>query len=86
MSEMVESAARAAYERMVVCSGGDPTEELHRWETQPGKLREDWRRAQCAAIAAMREPTDEMIETLPAEVLPTAGAMAWRSMIDAALK
>jgi hypothetical protein len=36
-----------------------------------------------AAIAAMREPTEEMVKAQWSE--PTCGAEGWRAMIDAAL-
>lgn len=45
------------------------------------------RRLARAAIEAFREPTDEMVSMLAAQmVLPGKARDAWRAMIDAALK
>ena len=54
MSEMVERVARAIYE-----AKEGPFEK---WADAPETWKPEWRIAAQAAIAVMREPTDEMIE------------------------
>lgn len=90
--EMVERAAKAAYERMVavMLNGSppiDPPAGLEAfasgdWSVQKETLREDWREAIGAAIAALRVPTEAMLKAGNAS---DGATETWHEMIDAAL-
>lgn len=90
MSEMIERVARAAYDKMVRCSGSNPDEELNRWDNQLAALREDWRAAMIAAIQAMGEPTEAMVDAGGDTPMVDGDGHdpkeVWRAMIDEALK
>lgn len=79
MSEMVERVARALY---AVNTGGaasweDEAPEFQQWVCEQAR----------AAIAAMREPTEAMVEEGASEIRAAGGPeFVWRAMIDAALK
>lgn len=77
MSEMVERVARAFYEAQFV--------NVNRieWETRSRQGRNEYMRAARAAIAAMRDPTEAMLEAGPPEPYMDCGV--WAKMIDAAL-
>lgn len=93
MSKMVERAAAAAFHAYL---GGAPSWWIGIEEGAPY----DWRQEadltstgsegflECAraAIAAMREPTPEMIEAAYYSALDENAAGVWRDMIDEALK
>ena len=77
MSEMVERVA------MALCD--------ERWRGDWPKLnegeREDWRGAARAAIAAMREPIEAMINSAHDRIAGEGEiADVWRAMIDEALR
>jgi hypothetical protein len=72
-AEMVERVARAIY--MVAPIG------VRDWVDAPASVREDCLVCARAAIEAMREPTDAMIDAGGA----ATPRIAWRAMIDAAL-
>lgn len=79
MSEMVERVARA------ICDSGAMDSD----RTYP-EIIEDARVAAKAAIAAMHEPTDAMVNAPPRPTLANCDehhyAVAWQAMIDEALK
>lgn len=87
-NEMVERVAKAIYESPI---GGDPY--APRWDDMREKHKDTFRDLARDAIVAMREPTEEMINSGRAadngsdRNLGEAGAKeAWKLMIDAALK
>jgi hypothetical protein len=97
MSGMVERVARAAY---LEYSGSDPESEYAWWYGKDEGQPYDWRkeadrtsveaegflRCARAAIAAMREPTEAMIEAGRVRGLDDGGVEGrWRAMIDAEL-
>ncbi len=73
MSEMVERVAQAIW------SARHPGLA---WTSVPCVIKRSYRSGARAAIQAMREPTEEMIQAAWAEVLP---GHVWRAMIDTAL-
>lgn len=98
---MIERAAKAAFEKNCEHgrAAGDEVAKFFAgvaWATEPDHLREA--RVECmrAAIEAMREPTEEMLEAaeIAGHQQPTQPRSAridllhafWRAMIDAALK
>jgi hypothetical protein len=91
MSEMVERVARAIHktyhaDTMDGLSGGSVDaawDRLAEFDCQ-----DEWRAAARAVIAAMREPTEAMIEgtNYPNTTWDSGDADVWRAMIDAALK
>jgi hypothetical protein len=69
MTDMVERVARAIY--AAEC-----------WDTAtPGF----YQHAARAAIAAMREPTDEMVDAAWEPSVPPGNVAIWQAMIDAAM-
>ncbi len=79
MNEMVERVARALWMERY---NGPP------WEDEESDMREIYYGRASAAIAAMREPTEEMM-TAGGERLGTTNYYAgqcWKAMADAALK
>jgi hypothetical protein len=63
VNEAIERAAKAAYTTMVLTrSDAELVVDMMAWEDQPAKLRADWRLAVRAAIEAMREPTEAMVD------------------------
>ncbi len=59
------------------------------WKDTPEKLKNKIRKVAKAAIAAMREPTSNMVANAQWSVQPDQGnieRLIWESMIDAALK
>jgi hypothetical protein len=89
MNEMVERVARALHasqrrERAILTDGID----LNGWDALLPRERDGFMRAARAAIAAMREPTEAMLErvTDPHGDLPrSACEYVWKGMIGAAL-
>jgi len=86
MSEMIERVAEAIWDARI--ERGGPGRTLMPWPLYP---EADWCRATArAAIEAMREPTEKMLEAgdLPGwDDYVTAGLSKeiWQAMIDAAL-
>lgn len=83
MSEMVERVARALF-KLDGCTD---------WDAVTTEIREPWMRQSRAAIAAMREPTEAIVQIMDdcinidadrGYVMPT-GRDIWHSAIDAAL-
>lgn len=98
MSEMIERAAKAAYEAMIQCmvdQGMGRADPIHGWEHQREGLRNDWRASIRAAVMALREPTRAVMEA-PSNARVTAGdygfmcnfeaEAAWKAMLDEMLK
>ena len=89
MNEMIERVARAVYEKR---NAG--RRNVAEWDKLPAAVKAEERRDARAAIAAMREPTADMLAAfVPArdnDELKTWGARikerTWRAMIDAAIK
>lgn len=91
---MIERAARGAYDMMM---SRLPAElAIHgpfRWDNESEALREDWRASVRAAIAAMREPTEAMVDAAADidingeyRLGERLAAEVWRAMNHAALK
>lgn len=84
MNEMIERVARAVYEAR---NSGRAT--VAEWLELPQAVRAEERRDARAAIEAMREPTEGMVQAAHEEA-PHIGSVfwwhSWRAMIDAALK
>jgi hypothetical protein len=76
MSEMAERVARAMHGNR------------YEWpRPEFAEHREDYREMARRAIAAMREPTEAMLNAANSEEVGHPWAtLAWRAMIDAALK
>jgi hypothetical protein len=82
MNETVERVARALWD-----AAGSPDEES--WDATMEQFRAIYRRQARAAIAAMREPTEEMADA-GTKVMATQhqrrwSLPIWRAMIDEAL-
>lgn len=76
---MVERVARAIFD----ACGKQSTVIVLPWEAQD---QDDFRAIARAAIAAMREPTEAMLESVSALTMrDNTPGMDWRLMIDAAL-
>lgn len=69
MMSKIEEVARAI--------GGDV------WESCSDRMKEQFRAQARAAIEAMREPTEAMLDRGPGE--PYLDAEVWRKIVDAAL-
>jgi len=94
VSEIVERVAKAAYEKWI--EGVETLEPP--WEQMPQDFRDRMIGAQRAAIAAMREPTDNMIVAGDERILrhlsshemmsaiPTPSQNCFTAMIDEALR
>jgi hypothetical protein len=78
MSEMVDRVAKALWE------SSDDTEMGAPWENLTGHWRKTYEDMARVAIAAMREPTQAMLDAGPVE--PYMDAYVWAKMIDAALR
>lgn len=78
---MIERVARA------ILAGHDWTQNSERqengWDSVPPDWQEAYRSMARAAIEAMMEPTEAMLEAGPPE--PYMDAAVWSKMIDAAL-
>jgi hypothetical protein len=91
MSEMgmVERVARALYAIRMETADGAGLHEPYVWETDNNAYREHCLREARAAIEAMREPTEAMVEAgVSAETGKTLGdrvSNCYAAMIDAAL-
>jgi hypothetical protein len=83
MSEMVERVARAMY---ADTREGNSTPVGWLWDHEPAELRENYLSNARAAIAAMREPTPEMVETGNHELQLFECNCVYTAMIDEALK
>lgn len=90
MSEVVERVARALFE--ADCQIGDTP--IVKWELAPEYEREEYRHLARAALEALREPTEGMVEA-GADAADASGwavdaisgaKTAYRAMIDEALK
>lgn len=86
MSEKVERGARALYVGRLWRLGvvGPHVLRHPEWEEMDTAAREPWRQLMRAAIEAMREPTDAMIDAGTPHL--SIAEHAWRAMIDEALK
>lgn len=85
MNEMVERVARAIY---YAGWPEPPTMPRNRWEALSDEERALCRRMARAAIAAMREPTEEMVDAAGSDLADCENDQiiaAFRAMIDAAL-
>ena len=78
MSDMVERVARAMHEAVY-------EQSIHDWQNSNDYIRGYLRKQARAAIAAMREPTETMINRKDADGRAMATDI-WQSMIDEALK
>lgn len=91
MNEMVERVARAMWESMrLEYDQMVPWEEAQDNNDELGPARRQLRLMARAAIAAMREPTEEMFRAAEEVVDPDdrfsfSFAECWRAMIDAVL-
>lgn len=74
MSEMAERVAKA------ICAAQS---WMLPWDEIPAEAQDGMRNVARAAIAAMREPTDKMVE---AGLAKTFAVYVWPIMIDEALK
>lgn len=82
MNEMVERVARALWAL-------EENTDCHEWEPLSEFRKDATREKARAAISAMREPTDEMVDAALHATHPLHGidpASRWHAMIDAALK
>ncbi len=92
MSEMIERVARAMYHRAameVVKDLPNADREMDGWTLLLSETsREVWRDSVRAAIAAMREPTEEMKDAGDDLMDDTVECShnVWNAMIDAALR
>jgi hypothetical protein len=75
MSEIVDRVARAMCDTKLWPGA---------WKRETEGNREEWRMLACAAIEAMREPTDAMLQAGPPE--PYMDRYVWGKIIDAALE
>jgi len=99
---MIETVARAAYERMIEgikTMHPIPGQEFpdEKWDGLAPELQQHWRDIARAAIAAMREPTEAMLEAgtthgitayrcTMTQLRHGDAEETWWAMIDAALK
>jgi hypothetical protein len=96
MSEMVERVARALhaqYHGAMMAGGAAETAEVAWKRADASGDHDQWRAEARAAIEAMREPTDAMIEAAvtadaaePIHFGAHEAIAMWRAMIDAAVK
>jgi hypothetical protein len=85
MSEMVERVARALYAIRMEVAEGAGLHEPYTWETDNNAYREHCLREARAAIKAMREPTQGMLDCRDAFVKADDARIVWQLQIDAAL-
>lgn len=83
MSEFIERITRAAYEKfnenLIGCC--EPP-----WDELPQSFKDRMMDAQRASVAAMREPSSEMLAVDVPDMPAGGGALdVWHPMIDAAL-
>lgn len=85
MREMVDRVARVIWDTR---RKANPEQELVSWDEETDGLRRDVTAEARAAIAAMREPTEDMLATAGGiegyTDLENICAHAWRAMIDTA--
>lgn len=79
MSEMVDRVAQYLLEH---CNSGHDEDDVH-WDDLPDKAKALIRQTSRVVIAAMREPTNEMVVSGHGHA---TASDAWRAMIDTALK
>ncbi len=84
MSEMVERVARAMCDRQAKAIEVRHGMDLGAWNDAPEPMRESWRRSARAAIEAMRELTDRMVEAWDGDPMGYTRKL-WQAMIDEAL-
>jgi len=78
MSDMVERVARTIYESHNF---------VESWDSLKDVWRPAWLEQAHAAIAAMRDPTEEMLEAPDdGDTNPRMRRYIWRAMIDEALR
>lgn len=83
MSEMIERVARGIWARRQ--QAYPDMAPLPAWEDETEELREDVRAEARAAIEAMREPTQEMIDSCGNGECAKWAQGAWASYIESAL-
>lgn len=87
MSEMTERMARAAYEVdpvLLVGANGEPTHQEVHWDNLDAEFKANLIKAQSAALAAAREPTEAMKMAMFEQ--GQISLDGYRCAIDAALK
>lgn len=86
MSEMIEIVARALFERREEFRAEQYTSYGRlSWAESPEHWKQELRGDARAAIAAMRDPTEAMIDTAFEDLHPIH-VLVWYKMIDEALK
>lgn len=78
MSEMIERVARAIL--------GERFGGAADWDRESETFRAACRAQARAAFAAMREPTDDMVDAGYNETMMRGARLHWQAMIDEALK
>ncbi len=82
MSEFIDRVAAAIYEAQgIVFAGTDPGP----FETWPDDDKECYRVLAVAAIRAMREPTEEMLEAAYYAAMAEKANDVWQEMIDSVI-